>query len=72
MRTLRAIKEFEDYIDVIILDTTDRDVFLEYGIYDGVYINGKNIQIGQPPSYKKIFNRLKKAVKKVNSENLKT
>ena len=66
MRTLRAIKEFEDYIDVIIFDTTDRDVFLEYGIYDGVYINGKNIQSGPPPSYKKIFNRIKKAVKKVN------
>ncbi|MEA1975075.1 MAG: hypothetical protein U9N10_05900 [Bacillota bacterium] len=70
MRTLRAIKEFEDDIDIRMLDTTDRDVFLEYGIYDGVYINGKNIQMGPPSSYKKIFNCIKKAVKKVNLEKM--
>lgn len=63
-RTLKVIPEFKDMIDVDIFDTTEPTVLEEWGIYEGIYINGKLLQKGPPPSYDKIYKRIKKEVKK--------
>lgn len=62
-RTLRAIKEFKDLVNVTILDTTDPLVLGEWGVYEGVFINGKTIQKGPPPSYEKIYKKINREVK---------
>lgn len=62
-RTLRAIENFSDYVEVEILDTTDRSVLDTWGIYTGVFVNGKTVQKGPPPSYAKISRLIEKEVK---------
>ncbi|MBW1916294.1 MAG: GNAT family N-acetyltransferase [Deltaproteobacteria bacterium] len=61
-RTLRAIKEFEDKIELKEYDTLDREVIDEWGISDGIYIDGKAISTGPPLSYEKIRKKIKKRV----------
>ncbi len=43
----------------------DREVVNEWGIFDGLFIDGKELRVGPPPTYKKIRNKIaKKAGKK--------
>jgi len=49
-RTLRASKEFEDRIELKEYDTINREVIYEWGITDGIYIDGKAIRTGPPLS----------------------
>lgn len=62
-RTLRAVKEFGDLVDVEMVNTMDRETYLKWGIYDGVYIDGKAAKSGPPPSYDKIYHMIEKAAK---------
>jgi N-acetylglutamate synthase-like GNAT family acetyltransferase len=62
-RTLRAAKDFGDKVDLEVVNTMDREAFLEWGIFDGVYIDGKTAQKGPPPSYEKIYRIIEKAAK---------
>lgn len=62
-RAKRAAAEFQDQVEFHAFDTSDRTVFLEWGIYDGLFIDDRPVRTGPPPSYKKIR---KKIVKKVN------
>ncbi|SHJ42193.1 Acetyltransferase (GNAT) family protein [Dethiosulfatibacter aminovorans DSM 17477] len=64
-RTRKAVEEFKDSVIVEIYDTTDIDVYREWGILDGVYVDGKTIQKGPPPSYEKIHKIIKKKVEKL-------
>ncbi len=61
-RTLRAIKEFEDKIELKEYDTLDRDVINEWGIIDGIFIDGKEITTGPPQSYEKIRKRIRRRI----------
>jgi len=63
-RAKRAAAEFGDAVEFRGINTFDRDVFLEWGIYDGLFIDDKKIRTGPPPSYKKIKKRIAKQVKK--------
>jgi len=65
-RTLRAVKDFEDKIDVNIIDTTKRENYEEWGIYDGVYIDGHVVQMGPPKSYEAVHKMIEKRVKKLD------
>jgi len=65
-RTKRAVSEFEDNVEFRGIDTSDRMVFLEWGIYNGLFINNKQVRTGPPPSYKKIRKKIAKQVKKLS------
>ncbi len=64
-RVMRAAKEFEGYMDVEILDTKNRKVVEEWGIFDCVFIDGAKVQKGAPPSYEKVYSLIEAKVKKI-------
>ena len=53
-RALRASQDFESKIHIEQYDTVDREVLDEWGIADGLYIDGKAVRMGPPPTYDKI------------------
>lgn len=63
-RAKRASAEFGDKVVFNTIDTSDNDSFLEWGIADGIFVNGKRITSGPPPSYEKIRKIIAKNVKK--------
>jgi len=64
-RAKRAASEFGDEVIFREVNTIDRDVFLEWGIADGLFIDNKKIRTGPPPSYEKIKKKIAKRVKKL-------
>jgi GNAT superfamily N-acetyltransferase len=66
-RAKRAAAEFGDKVEFREIPTSDREVFLEWGISDGLFIDGKRVRTGPPPSYKKIRNKIAKKVRRVKS-----
>ena len=64
-RAKRASAEFGDRVVFQEVDTSDRKVFLEWGIADALYINGKEVRTGPPPSYERIRNLIAKQVKRL-------
>ncbi len=64
-RAKRAAAEFENHVEFRGIDTTDRLAFLEWGVYDGLFIDDKQVRTGPPPSYKKIKKKISKQVKKL-------
>ena len=65
-RAKRASVEFGDEVEFKEIDTFDRNIFLEWGISDALFINGKQIRTGPPPSFEKIKKLIGKRVWKVN------
>jgi GNAT superfamily N-acetyltransferase len=53
-RARRAAAELGDPVVYEAVDTTDRETLLEWGISDGLFVNGREIRTGPPPSYDKI------------------
>ena len=66
-RTKRACTELGDAIDFQRIDTSDREVFLEWGISDGIFIDGKKLSFGPPLAYEKIEKKLFKKVKAIRN-----
>jgi hypothetical protein len=66
-RAKRAASEFGDLAEFQEIHTFDRDVLLEWGINDALFIDGKQIRTGPPPSYEKIRKKIAKRVKKLGS-----
>lgn len=64
-RAKRAAREFGTAVEFKTIKTCDREVFLEWGIADALYINTKRVRTGPPPSYKKIRKKIAKQVKKL-------
>lgn len=64
-RAKRAAAEFKDKVVFKEIDTSDRNVFLEWGLADDIYVNEKHIRNGPPPSYEKIKKLIAKKVKKL-------
>lgn len=64
-RAKRASAEFGDEVLFEDYDTSDRNVFEEWGISDALYIDGKEINTGPPPSYEKIKKLIEQRVKKL-------
>ncbi len=63
-RARKAAAEFRDSVEFDEIDTLDRKKFLEWGIADGLYVDGKSIATGAPLSYEKIKKKIAKSVKK--------
>ena len=66
-RAKRAASEFGPEVEFQGIHTFDRNTFLEWGIADGLYIDGKEIRTGPPPSYKRIRKKIEKRVKKLKT-----
>ncbi len=64
-RAKRAAEEFGDKVEFVKIDTSDREVFLEWGILDALFIDGKSINTGPPPKYEKLFKIIANKVKKL-------
>ena len=64
-RAIRASKEFPGKINLEEFHTTDKKVLAEWGITDALYIDGREIRVGPPPSYKSVRKRIEKRVKKL-------
>ncbi len=63
-RTMRAASEFDGAVEIKHYDTLDRSVFNEWGISDAIYVDGSQIRMGPPPSFKTIKKKIRQKVKK--------
>ncbi len=64
-RAKRAAADFGDRVVFEMIDTLNRDVFLEWGISDALYIDGKPVRTGPPPSFEALKKRIAARVKKL-------
>jgi GNAT superfamily N-acetyltransferase len=64
-RARRASATFGGKVDFCGVDTSDRATYLEWGIPDGLFIDGKSVVTGPPPTYKKILKKIAKKVSKL-------
>jgi len=64
-RAKRASLEFPGKTNLQVYETTDKEVFIEWGIFDGLYVDGKEINVGPAPSFSKIKRKIEKRVRKI-------
>lgn len=64
-RAKRAATEFGDKVVFHEVDTSDRNLLLEWGIADALFIGDKQVRTGPPPSYEKIRKLIAKKVRKL-------
>lgn len=62
-RAKRAASEFGNEVEFIEYNTFDKDVFDEWGIVDALFIDGKQVRTGPPPSYEKIRKKIQKKIR---------
>lgn len=65
-RTKQVAEEFGDQVEVEEINTHDRANFEEWGSSDVIYIDGKKLSMGPPPSKEKIRKIIEKKVRKKN------
>ena len=63
-RTRRAAAEFGGRVQVQVIDTTDPAARAEWGLIDGVFIDGRALRYGPPPSLATVEKKLRKALRK--------
>jgi hypothetical protein len=68
-RARRAAAELGPKVEFREIRTCDRDVFLEWGMSDALFIDGKEVRNGPPPKYEKIKKKIARRLKRVNSKN---
>ncbi len=64
-RAKRAAAELGDRVVFQPVNTFDRKTFLEWGISDALFIDGKQVNTGPPPSYEKVRNAISSKVRKI-------
>ena len=64
-RAKRASEEFDNKVEFQEIKTSNPGVFCEWGILDALFVDGKQVRTGPPPSYEKIRKIIAKRVKKV-------
>ena len=65
-RAKRASLDFGDKVEFREINTFDREVYLEWGISDALFIDGKQVRTGPPPSYEKIQKKIAKKVRRLS------
>lgn len=63
-RARRACAALGEGVRFEIVDTKDAAVRAEWGRSDGLFIDGRELRTGPPPSYEKIEKRIRKAARK--------
>ncbi len=66
-RAKKACLQFADKVVFKSIDTSDRAVFLEWGIADGVFVDGRPLTYGPPLPYEKIVKKISHKVKRLPS-----
>ena len=64
-RIKRALRELPGPTDYREIDTEDRANLEEWGVSDGIFIDGKPLHAGPPPSYEKLKRMLTKRIKRL-------
>ncbi|MBN1272916.1 MAG: GNAT family N-acetyltransferase [Candidatus Aminicenantes bacterium] len=64
-RAKNAAASFGEEVEFQGFDTSDREVFREWGLQDAVFIDGKNITTGPPLTYDKMLKKIAKRVKRL-------
>lgn len=64
-RAKRAAQEFSNSVSFNMIDTFDRQTFLEWGISDALFIDGNQVRTGPPPTYEKIRKLIARKVSKL-------
>lgn len=67
-RVRRAAAGFGDAVAFTGVDTSERGTFLEWGISDALFIDGKQVRTGPPPSEEKIRKLIARRVRKLSKE----
>jgi len=62
-RAKNLASEFGDQIEVVEVDTSVDENFEEWGITDAIYIDGKKVRTGPPPSREKLRKILKNKIR---------
>ena len=62
-RAKRAASEFGDRVAFRTVDAFNRETILEWGTSDALFIDGKQVRTGPPPSYEKIKKKIAKRAK---------
>ncbi|MBC7187748.1 MAG: GNAT family N-acetyltransferase [Calditrichaeota bacterium] len=64
-RARRAAAACGDAVNFVTIDTSERAALLEWGISDALYIDGKPVHTGPPPSYEAMHRRIAKQVRRL-------
>ena len=64
-RAKRAAAEFGDKVVFQEIDTFDRPTLLEWGNSDALFIDGKEVRTGPPPSYEKLRKLIAQRLKRL-------
>jgi GNAT superfamily N-acetyltransferase len=64
-RARRAAEQFGGIVLFESYGTLDREVFEEWGFIDGLFIDGKEVRTGPPPSFETIHGLIEKRVRKL-------
>jgi N-acetylglutamate synthase-like GNAT family acetyltransferase len=64
-RARKASLDFPGKINLQEFETIDKEVVNEWGISDALYIDGKEVRVGPPPTYKTIRKKIEKRVNKI-------
>jgi len=64
-RAKRASQEFGNKVEFQEIQTSNREVLEEWGISDALFIDGKQLSTGPPPSFEKIKKKIRRRVKKL-------
>ena len=62
-RARRASAEFPGQTNYQVIETIDKEVFKEWGIFDALYIDGKEMGFGPAPSFRKVRKKIQKRLK---------
>ncbi len=65
-RAKRAAAELGAKVVFEGIDTSDKATFLEWGISDALFIDGKEVRTGPPPTYEKLVKLLAKRIRKLS------
>lgn len=68
-RAKRASEQFGEEVVFYSHDTLDPAVYEEWGIKDALFIDGKEINTGPPPTYEKIYGLIDRKVKRLKKRS---
>jgi hypothetical protein len=64
-RAIRASGKFPGKVDLKEYNTTDKSIVEEWGISDGLFIDGREVRTGPAPSCEKLIKKISKKVRRI-------
>jgi hypothetical protein len=64
-RARRAAAACGEGVEFTVLDTSDRATFAEWGITDGLFIDGRRVRFGPPPRFAKIKRQIERRARRL-------